>query len=42
MLVWLLVLLLLFSFIYIVYRMNFTTNAKETDSENEPHYTFKI
>lgn len=42
MLVWLLVLLLLFSFIYIVYRMNFVTNTKEEDSEHEPHYTFKI
>jgi len=42
MLVWLLVLLLLSSFIYIVYRMNFVPDEKEHISHEDDHYTFKI
>ena len=42
MLVWLLVLLLLFSFIYVVYRLNFTPKSDSEEHEDEHHYTFKI
>jgi len=42
MLVWLLVLLLLFSFIYVVYRMTLTPPSDEFQKEEEQHYTFKI
>lgn len=40
MLVWLLVLLLLVSFIYVIYRVSFTKKSK-IQKDNE-HYTFKI
>jgi len=42
MLVWLLVLLLLFSFIYVVYRLNITPLSDNEELEDEHHYTFKI
>ena len=42
MIIWLLVLLLLFSFIYVVYRMNFTKDELVKDSKDEHHYTFKL
>jgi len=42
MLIWLLVLLLLFTFLYVVYRMNFTSHNVKEDSKEEQHYTFKI
>jgi hypothetical protein len=42
MLIWLLVLLLLFTFLYVVYRMNFTPHNLEDEPEEEEHYTFKI
>ena len=42
MLVWLLVLLLLFGFIYVVYRLNFANSDVDEEYEDEPHYTFKI
>ncbi|WP_264299369.1 hypothetical protein [Sulfurimonas paralvinellae] len=42
MLVWLLVLLLLFSFIYVVYRIVFLPEEKKEIDETEQHYTFKI
>jgi hypothetical protein len=42
MLVWLLVLLLLVSLIYVVYRYNLKHPKIETKKENKHHYTFKI
>jgi hypothetical protein len=43
MLVWLLVLLLLFTLIYVVYRINMSSYSKDvTKHEEEQHYTFKI
>ncbi len=42
MLVWLLVLLLLFTLIYVVYRINIGTPPKDTKYDSEHHYTFKI
>ena len=42
MLVWLLVLLLLLSFIYVVYRMTLTPHKKELKEKEKHHYTFKI
>jgi len=42
MLVWLLVLLLLFGFIYVVYRMILSSHKNEFKEEEEQHYTFKI
>ncbi len=43
MLVWLLVLLLLFTCIYVVYRMTFISPKNELkEEEKEQHYTFKI
>ena len=43
MLVWLLVLLLLFSLIYVVYRINISSCSKDTtEHKEEHHYTFKI
>jgi zona occludens toxin (predicted ATPase) len=42
MLVWLLVLLLLFAFIYVVYRIVFLPEETTQNDETEQHYTFKI
>ena len=42
MLVWLLVLLLLFTLIYVVYRLNFIEKDDLEGHEDEHHYTFKI
>lgn len=42
MLVWLLVLLLLFAFIYVVYRMTLRSHKNEFKEKEEHHYTFKI
>ena len=42
MLVWLLVLLLLFGFVYVVYRKTFISHKNELKEEEEQHYTFKI
>jgi hypothetical protein len=42
MLVWLLVLLLLFTFIYAVYRVVFLPEKEHLSDETEQHYTFKI
>ena len=42
MLVWLLVLLLLVSLIYVVYRSKITESHSELNEEDEHHYTFKI
>jgi len=42
MLVWLLVLLLLVSLIYVVYRSNLTKSDSELNEEDQHHYTFKI
>jgi len=42
MLLYLLALLLLLSFLYIVYHMNFLHREMEDESEDEQHYTFKI
>jgi len=43
MIVWLLVLLLLFSIMYVVYRINLSIHVNEKeDLEHEHHYTFKI
>ncbi len=42
MLVWLLVLLLLFSFMYVVYRLNIAPESDNEEHEDEHHYTFKI
>ena len=42
MLVWLLVLLLLFTLIYVVYRINMSSHTKKEKYEDEHHYTFKI
>ena len=42
MLVWLLVLLLLFTFIYVVYRIVFIAEKDESHQETQQHYTFKI
>ncbi len=37
MIIWLLVLLLLFIFIYVVYRMNFVKDESKKDSKDEHH-----
>jgi len=42
MLVWLLALLLLFGFLYVVYRMNFIHQEIDDEYEDEHHYTFKM
>jgi len=42
MIIWLLVLLLLLIFVYVVYRMNFTSNESKEDYKDEHHYTFKL
>jgi uncharacterized membrane protein len=42
MLVWLLVLLLLFTLIYVVYRIVFLQPKEELQNKEEHHYTFKI
>ena len=42
MLIWLLVLLLLFTLLYVVYRINLDSYREEEDSGHEQHYTFKI
>ncbi len=42
MLVWLLVLLLLISLIYVVYRKHLNKGSVENKKEVEHHYTFKI
>ena len=42
MLVWLLVLLLLVSLIYVVYRNYLSRDLTESKKEIEHHYTFKI
>ncbi len=42
MLVWLLVLLLLFAFTYVVYRIVFLEQKDDKQNETEQHYTFKI
>jgi len=42
MLVWLLVLLLLISVIYVVYRFYMSDNQVEIKKDSEQHYTFKI
>ncbi|WP_255613324.1 hypothetical protein [Sulfurimonas sp. SWIR-19] len=42
MLVWLLVLLLLLSLIYVVYRMTSTPHKEEFKEKEQQHYTFKI
>ncbi|WP_281346792.1 MULTISPECIES: hypothetical protein [Sulfurimonas] len=42
MLIWLLVLLLLISFIYVVYRIVYLPPKEDLNNEKEHHYTFKI
>jgi len=42
MIVWLLVLLLLFSIAYVVYRVFFLKDKTSQKKENEPSYTLKI
>jgi len=42
MLVWLLELLLLFGFIYVVYRVLFFPKKEKKNQKFEHHYTFKI
>jgi uncharacterized membrane protein len=42
MIIWLLVLLLLIIFIYVVYRINFSSDKDVKAYKDEHHYTFKI